>query len=313
MILRKLKPEEHDQARALYEEVFSEDAERFVDYYFQWKTRDNRIYVAENEDGIQASVHLNPFQVYCRGQIRQLHYIVAVATQERYRHQGLMSRLLAMAEQDMALAEEPLTFLMPASEKIYLPFGFRYFAWQRRGILRTDQKKCGKTLEYLCRPVEKEEYQQLADFVNEELKKQYELFVWRDEAYYERLCAEQKCQDGEVMVIVEKDDQAVEICQEAEQGSSRKKKILGTFCTSWEDASAPILREIILEQNCFDKAYEALLSYINAYGSCKVEGCQRELLLREEQQYPLLMGKVPGQGIFTELPDRAAVFINEVV
>lgn len=313
IVLRKLQPDEHDRARILYEEVFSEDEKRFVDYYFQWKTRDNRIYVAENEDGIQASVHLNPFQMYCSGQIRRLHYIVAVATREAYRHQGLMRRLLAMAEEDMMLDEEPLTFLMPASEQIYLPFGFRYFAWQRRGILWTDSEHCGKTSGYRCRPVEKEEYQQLADFANEELKKQYELFVWRDRAYYERLCAEQQCQGGAVMIIVGEDDQAAVNCQETEQGGNGKKKILGTFCTAWEDASAPILREIILEQNGFAKAYEALLSYVNMYGSCKVEGCQKELPLCEAREYPLLMGKIPGQGIFDDIPDRNTVFINEVV
>ena len=91
--------------------------------------------MAEDEDGIHAMIHLNPFRLSVNGSVRTLHYIVAVSTQKAYRHRGLMRRLLAAAEKRMEADGEKLTFLMPASEQIYHPFGYRFFGWQRRGIL----------------------------------------------------------------------------------------------------------------------------------------------------------------------------------
>ena len=268
MILRKLNPEENIRARALYEEVFPEDDDQFVDYYFNWKTKDNVIYAAENAEGIHATVHLNPFWVYWNGEVQRMHYIVAVATRKEYRHQGLMRRLLAMAEQDMQEAGETFTFLMPANENIYLPFGYRFFAWQRQGILRADIQSDNRRI--ICRPVEPYEYALLADFVNEELKKQHSMFIWRDAAYYERLCAEQQCQGGEVMVICRElncscsdavqasGQNAVQVpqkdtAQASEQGAAQRSQkdtaqtsdrnadgkqyeILGTFCTAREES-----------------------------------------------------------------------------
>lgn len=392
LILRKLNPEENIRARVLYEEVFQEDDEQFVDYYFNWKTKDNVIYAAENEKGIQATVHLNPFWVYWDGKVQRMNYVVAVATREEYRHQGLMRRLLAMAERDMCEAGEKFTFLMPANEKIYLPFGYRYFAWQRQGILWTGMQcspcreicrpgilrtgmQCS-SCQVICRPVHPCEYALLADFVNEELKKRYSMFIWRDTAYYERLCAEQQCQGGDVMVICREWNCG---CQAEGQASGQnvyknQYEILGTFCTSREEAEEPeqiclaeserfmeqpqrglsekiaisslVLREIVLDTAQFRVAEEALLSYIisvnadtnidadadtkisvNAdesidtmsgqnikkYRACRVEGCQRELTLRNEVWKPLLMGKIPGQEDPEKIWEKEAVFINEVV
>ena len=47
MKVRHLEQTEHGLTRPLYEEVFSEDSKRFVDYYYTEKTKDNQIYVAE--------------------------------------------------------------------------------------------------------------------------------------------------------------------------------------------------------------------------------------------------------------------------
>ena len=45
MKVRHLEQTEHGLTRPLYEEVFSEDSKRFVDYYYTEKTKDNQIYV----------------------------------------------------------------------------------------------------------------------------------------------------------------------------------------------------------------------------------------------------------------------------
>lgn len=362
MRVRRLEQPEHIRTRALYEEVFSEDDEAFVDFYYSWKTRDNTIYVAEDEDGIHAMVHLNPFSVFFRGEVRKLHYIVAVATQKEYRHQGLMRRLLQAAERELEGANEIFTFLMPASEQIYLPFGYRFFGWQRTGIWRAQSGGAGKYPvisesgerettgeayavqrndfgtenssmegssgdsaktgsiksggEVICRPAAPQEYEELAQFANQILKAQYDIFIYRDASYYERLCAEQKCQGGEVMVLIRSEGQP-EQSEKSGYGERRKAgRLVGVFCTArenGEDAYASAVREIILAPDQKQAALEALQEYVNRCGGCKVSGCQADIRLEQEALKPLMMGKAPGGGIFCCGWEKERVFINEVV
>ena len=125
MKIRRLKKEEHQVVRSLYEEVFSEDSTSFVDYYFTEKTKDNVIYVLEEEGAVRSMLHLNPYQIMVNGIEKTAHYIVAVATQESWRKRGYMKALIRKALKDMYQDGENFTFLMPAAEAIYLHHDFR--------------------------------------------------------------------------------------------------------------------------------------------------------------------------------------------
>lgn len=332
MEFRKLNFWEHGRTRRLYEAVFPEDDKDFVDYYYRWKTKDNSIYAAEDSGGVRAMVHLNPFLVSVRGIVKRMHYVVAVATQEEYRHQGLMRRLLEMAERDVQAAGEDFIFLMPASEKIYLPFGYRFFCEQRRGILRGTESSGAEAGEYACgvycRPLKQGEYSLLADFANRTLETSYEMFIYRDKAYYERLQEEQRCQGGEVMVICRRecgDAAAGEIADIAETGRiglkacehpEAREKMIGTFCTAVEhrpDGDMTELREIIFDPAYKDEVQGALSEFAGRQGKCRVLGCMPGFALEREQTIPLLMGKVPGDGAFCGgcIPEH--IYINEVV
>ena len=94
MKIRKLERQEHGHTRPLYETVFTEDSKSFVDYYYTEKTRDNQIYVAEEDGGIRAMLHLNPYTLMVNGVRKEANYIVAVATQKEYRGRRYMARLL---------------------------------------------------------------------------------------------------------------------------------------------------------------------------------------------------------------------------
>ena len=298
MIIRRLEKWEHGLTRRLYETVFTEDDAAFVDYYYQWKTKDSRIYAAQEGDEICAMVHLNPFQVYVKGTIQTLYYIVAVATQKEYRCRGLMRRLMAMAEQEAAAEGAQFLFLMPASEKIYLPLGYRFFCSQRQGLLapgtdgRHETGRKGPAA--VCRPLRAQEYGTLAGFANRVLSSQYDIFVYRGAAYYERLCAEQQAQNGSVMVI--------------EAGGH----IIGTFCTGEETKGKTEIREVIADPASVKEAEAALRIFAEERGGCRVFGCNWELFLEEESDEPLLMGKVPGGGL-PETWKNSRIFIHEVV
>ena len=124
MQIRKISDAEKGKTRKLYEEIFSEDSVSFVDYYYTEKTKDNTIYVVEEDGAVRAMLHLNPYTLMVNGKEEPSHYIVAVATEKEYRKRGYMAALIRTALGDMYQAGEPFTFLMPAAEEIYLPHGF---------------------------------------------------------------------------------------------------------------------------------------------------------------------------------------------
>ena len=119
-----LSAADKNASRPLYEKVFPEDTPRFVDYYYQYKTRDNEILAIREEGQIVSMLHLNPYVMIVNGYEIRSNYIVAVATHEEYRHRGYMRMLLERALRDQAQKKIPFTFLMPASESIYAPFDF---------------------------------------------------------------------------------------------------------------------------------------------------------------------------------------------
>ncbi|MCI8417575.1 MAG: GNAT family N-acetyltransferase [Lachnospiraceae bacterium] len=155
--VRYLRQEEKLQSRALYEEMFPEDEESFVEAYYKIKGACNRILVLEEGGELRSMLHLNPYRFWMRGEIVECSYFVAVATRPLYRHQGYMRCLLIKALQDLYERRQPFAFLMPAKEAIYTPFGFR--------------------------KMENEDGEILGKASGEELSQGYDLFVWKDEDY----------------------------------------------------------------------------------------------------------------------------------
>ncbi len=213
MEVRKLEREEHIRTRKLWEEIFTEDTPEFLDYYYSVKTAENEIYVIEDCGEIVSMLHLNPYQMRIGERIYQTHYIVAVATDARYRKQGLMRQLLNHAMQVMADRGEPFTFLMPASEAIYKPFGFEFIYTQGR------TRVCGKeavewdatekchTLDHRIQIdiATEKDCQAIADFANDFLKT-YEVVTWRTATYYQTLLAELESECGGILLMRQGDE-----------------------------------------------------------------------------------------------------------
>ena len=173
-----LTAQDRIKSRPVYEAVFSDDTERFVDYYYQYKIRDNEILVIEEEGQIVSMLHLNPYTMIVNGYELNSNYIVAVATLEPYRHRGYMRALLEKALCDMASQEMPFTFLMPASESIYAPFDFVWICPHTELPPRVMQMD--------------------ADGQNRYLASRYQMFCKRGERYMENLEAEKRAEEGEV-------------------------------------------------------------------------------------------------------------------
>lgn len=204
MNIRKLDVNEHDSTRGLWEEVFTEDTDEFLNYYYQFMTNHNEIYTIEDEKQFVSMIHLNPYQVELMGKLFPIHYIVGVATKQEYRRRGLMGQLLHKVLQDLYQKEEPLTYLMPASESIYTPYGFvvvgeqvhyEYTGDFHEGWFSDKEQE----LEFVL--AKEEDCAALADFANEEFHKHCVVFTRRSEAYFLQLLKEQACQNGGVVLV----------------------------------------------------------------------------------------------------------------
>ena len=95
MIVRRLDQCEHGKTRPLWEEVFTEDTQAFLDYYYYIKTRDNEIYTVEEDGQICSMLQLNPYTLKIDNASFPGAYIIAVATREPYRGRGYMGRFFA--------------------------------------------------------------------------------------------------------------------------------------------------------------------------------------------------------------------------
>lgn len=174
-----LSAEERGWTRALYQAAFPEDTERFVDFYYQYKTRDNQILVLEQDGQIVSMLHRNPYIMIMNGYEFLADYIVAVATEKAFRHQGCMRKLLEKALNDMADQGMPFTFLMPASESIYAPFDFVWICPYTELPMRVARMS--------------------AEAQNRYLAGRYQMFCKRNARYMENLQAERIAETGEAM------------------------------------------------------------------------------------------------------------------
>lgn len=173
-----LSAAEKRRSRELYRKVFPEDTEKFVDYYYEYKTRDNEILALEEDGKLVSMLHLNPYTMIVNGYELKSNYVVAVATDKDYRHRGYMRMLLEQALKDMSAQRIPFTFLMPASESIYAPFDFVWIC------------------PYTFMPARIEAMD--AEAQNRYLASRYQMFCKRDERYLENLHAEKLAETGEV-------------------------------------------------------------------------------------------------------------------
>lgn len=204
MKLRKLDISEHGKTRLLWEKVFSEDSKAFLDYYYFLKTRENEIYVIEEENAIRSMLQLNPYVLQVESEQFDGHYIIAVATEAAYRKRGYMGALLRQSMQDMYNRKELFTFLMPAAEAIYTPYDFRFVYEQRGGKYQADdgmsEAKAGES-EVVVSEAGIGDGDALADFFNTHYAEQFQIYAVRTGSYYQTMLFEQQSENGGIRIL----------------------------------------------------------------------------------------------------------------
>lgn len=253
------KAVENQRARKLYEEIFTEDSPAFVDYYFRIKAAENEIFVIESEkQEILATLHLNPYETMFCGEKVKTNYIVAVATRADCRHQGMMRSLLQASLQEMYQKEEAFTWLMPAAEAIYHPFGFRFIyeknkmtvtadVWQKAEAdkiwQRHPEQKTGEAI--FCEEAKKTDLAELACFAESQLSKLAEVYTVHDIAYFEQRMQEVGCEGGSLVLI------------------RNENRICGYFLALREQREA---WEIVVEDTVKKEAFSAVCRWFGENG-----------------------------------------------
>lgn len=297
---RKLEQQEHIKTRSLWEEVFKEDTKEFLDYYYSVKTLENEIYVIEEEGKIVSMLHLNPYQMRIGNEIFQTHYIVAVATDENYRKRGYMAKLLNYTMQIMQDRGEPFTFLMPAAEAIYKPFGFEFVYEQNQGTI-TGKADKDDAIDFVM--AKATDCQEIADFANEFLK-DYDVATWRDAFYYETLLTEQASENGGILL------------------AKKEQKIVGAFCFAKSEAQGEhnAKSEVLDAQNKIEKRIEireplCAQKEILEHAVYHLTGNETQEVFCTgygDETKPMIMAKVL-QSDFEKDLKNCKVFLNEVV
>ena len=281
---RKLREEEHIRTRELWEEIFTEDTSEFLDYYYSVKTQENEIYVIEIGNEIVSMLHLNPYQMRVQDKIYQTHYIVAVATKKEYRKQGLMRMLLEYAMQIMKDRGEPFTFLMPAAEAIYKPFGFRFIYKQSFGKIKGKNMPNGN-----CEIVSATEKEcgNIAEYANKKLQ-EYDIVTWRNDEYYKTMLSELASENGGILI------------------AKQEEKIVGVFCYAYHNGQK---QQLIIREPLFEQAENLQYAIYHLIGNSTDEvRCIGYGL----ESKPMIMAKVLNQEFQLDLKN-VKVFLNEVV
>ena len=224
--IRYLKQQEKQNTRAMYGAVFPEDSKEFVDYYYQWKTKDNEILVMEDNAGYEVMIHLNPYTVCMNGRRAEVPYIVAVATRQDCRRQGKMQQVMKHVLQDLQKSHCPFAFLLPADSAYYRGQGFVFApksiadaeagelkkglevvpaAEREKVIVGETDADAGSWSYVSLRSGDDTRMQQAAETANTILTEQYDMYLQRDKGYYERLIEETAAERGEVLLIREKE------------------------------------------------------------------------------------------------------------
>lgn len=183
--------------RCLWRNCFC-DPLHYENFYFDTVYPNNKVYMLENK----GMVHLNYYRCRVFNHEMTVPYIVGVATDERYRRQGVMRKLLEQVFADLESERVPLTYLMPANVEYYKPFRFRSVSKKMElDVIGTnvDCSECFRYMSYREFQNQTGSFQvQLLEVVNQWLKQQYDMYAIHDRQYYDLLYAEKSCQSGDI-------------------------------------------------------------------------------------------------------------------
>lgn len=294
----KLPLEERKNTKTLWKEIFSEDTDKYLEYYNHQVVTHNEVYATESEGKIVSMLHLNPYSVHMGQKKAEVHFIVAVAVKEKYRRQGRMAAMLNGALNGLYEKREPFTFLTPVSEEIYLPFGFRTVAGKESlSVSPKEAARAEFAHGYCLKPAEEKDLGAVSKFSSDILEKKCMVHVDRSLSYMRQCQKEQEAMNGGILLFY------------------RKNKLAGYCFTG--DENGPEVWEIVMSPGGGKKtewkgwsaanreAFYALAEYFSGRDTLKVSGFLPGTELPEiaganRQRRPAVMVRIVNLAAFVE-------------
>ncbi|MEY8391706.1 GNAT family N-acetyltransferase [Lachnospiraceae bacterium 45-W7] len=264
--IRYLEQWEKHKTRSLYETAFREDSREFVDYYYQWKMKDNEVIVMEEGQSVRdgffhVMMHANPYILWINGRLERIPYLVAVATAPFCRRQGKMGRVLRYFLQDLEHKRVPFTFLLPADPAYYKGQGFVFFPdMNLTGVI---QKTGRGTIQAAAahsfysdrnwQPAGKTDIPQMMEFSDKVLRARHDMVISRDQYYYLRLLAETAVEHGGILLLRHKGELRgmLTYAQAAVSETQLQDRV---------EIKELLLEEMVLEEEGIDISRDALKS-----------------------------------------------------
>lgn len=272
MKIRKLEQQEHGRTRKLWEEVFPEDTQEFLDYYYYIKTRENEIFTVEEDDEIQSMLQLNPYEIRLEDKTFSSCYIIAVGTRREYRGRGYMRGLLHTSLNEMYGRKIPFTFLMPAAAAIYTPYDFRYIYDQeiREMDIGSNVPVSMADTGIRIRDAAFFDGEKMAQFFERHFSSLWQVYAVHNNEYYKTMIMEQQSEHGGVR-LMEADGELV-----------------GMFAYAREDHLE--IREPLYLPSC-EVAFQNAVSELTVEGQTRVRviGCVGQDSLEKK---PVIMARI---------------------
>lgn len=179
------------------------DTPGYINYYFNNRWHKSITFLSDSA----SMLHLNPYQININGKEITLYYIVGVCTSKEYRKRGYMDTLLKKSLDFMYNNKFPFTYLMPASEKIYKPYGFTgIYPVSTCDINITDIRgKSSGSTDIIYNKLDTRQKEALCSYTENKLSGNFSCYVVHNSGYFEELNKEMAACSGNIVTFWEKD------------------------------------------------------------------------------------------------------------
>lgn len=188
------------EQRTLWKRAF-QDSEKYMDYYFANKAGKSCVYTDWEGEELCAMAFFTPYSAFYMGHACKIPYIVGVATEEKYRRQKRMTRLLERGINEWR-EKSPLVFLSPETPRVYEPLGF--VGTYRRETTRIHMSGKRWFPSQKWHKLSEKEKEEVVQFVGNLLAEEaFELYLDHSKEYYEEVEKEMQALDGGILVLRE--------------------------------------------------------------------------------------------------------------
>jgi predicted acetyltransferase len=175
-----------------------------MDFFFSEKALRAERWEDSDGEELYSMAYAIPYDAVLYGTPCRIPYLIGVATEEKYRHQGRMTKLLEAGIEKLSDAGYPLVVLSPADPAIYEHMDFLP-AYQRETTVIDAADHASLNIRRWCELSEQQK-QALASFAEEQIqKKDFDLHFVHHRDYYECTDRELQALSGSLLEICEDD------------------------------------------------------------------------------------------------------------